>query len=66
MGLGMHRRVDLGIKDHLGQTMTVTEINKDNAAMITPPQHPTHKDHFLTDIPLAQIVAEMGSAQIPH
>jgi hypothetical protein len=62
MGLGMDFRIDLRIKDHLGQAMAVTQINKDDPAMIPPPQHPAHEDYLFPDISLAKIVAEMGSA----
>jgi hypothetical protein len=62
VGLGVHRRIYFRIEDHLGQAVAVTQIDKDDSAMITPPQNPAHENNFLTDISLAKIVAEMGSA----
>jgi hypothetical protein len=42
MGLGMDIRVYFGIEDHLGNSLPVTKVDENDAAVIPPPQDPAH------------------------
>jgi hypothetical protein len=61
MGLLRHLRVFFGSKDHLGQTFTIAQIDKDDAAMIARPVHPSSQRDLLADIGCSKRIAMMGS-----
>ncbi len=43
-------RCIFGIKNHLGQTVTIPQIDKNNPAVITPVLNPAGQGYFFTDI----------------
>ena len=66
MCLGMYLRVDLRVKNHLGYSAAITQIDKNNPAMVTPAQNPAHQGDLLAYIFFAKIITRMCPAQLPH
>ncbi len=57
---------DLGIKYHLEQAASVTQINEDESAMVSPAVDPTSHADPLPNMPAIQLAAIVGSIPISH
>jgi hypothetical protein len=55
---------DVGLKNNLGQTFAVPEVNEHRPAMVTPILHPTEKHDLLADIPSGQLSAGVGALNL--
>ena len=60
MGLFVNRCILFGIKHDLGQAFPVSEIDENDAAMITSSLYPTHQHNFLAHIVYTQLPTIMG------
>jgi hypothetical protein len=56
MRLGMYFRIDFGVKDHLGYSPAIAQINKDYPAVVAPAQDPAHQCYLLPYIFFAEII----------
>jgi len=51
----------VGVEHHLQQAFTVAQVNKNDAAMVTPTPHPTSDGYRLTDERFVDLTAVMGT-----
>ena len=63
-GFGMRFRVAVRVEGQLCYPLAVTQVNKDQTAVITASLNPAHKTDFLADVSGRDAAAEMASFPI--
>ncbi len=64
LGALVQRRVRLVVEDHLRHARAVAQIDKDDAAKVSPPVNPSHQDYGLAGVGGAEFSAAMSAFQI--
>jgi hypothetical protein len=60
----MHGGIDVLVKDGLGMTGAIAEIDKDDGAMIAAAMRPPHEKDFLSGVLGAELTAHVSAAEV--
>ncbi len=61
MGLIVDCLIELRVKDHLGDPFSITQVYKNNTAMVSTAQYPAHEHHFFAHVFGGQLRTVVGS-----